>query len=780
MFEALKKMMHTRKQYHSYTDFNLMSAYAEYLEAKQEEELTKRLRTTKVKMTVMQPNAEDQDNFVVFFQIQGYREFKKMLSKADSVMILDHPPPKQKTKLKQGEKPERDDLRGWVAYLKTDEYVLQRDSRADIVAFTSRPNNDEHPMHAMQMMNGESDDDFGTHFVYLQIKFSVWNVKNKIKAVDALRYKNSKGDAEAERLRKIFVGRNLTGTTTTDLLDGLDEKNIKALTKGTTASQTGFLTNYCRSLVHNFGLLVGPFGAGKTTVIKLVAEALHMKKAKGQERQRTIVVSTANAPADRVIEKATEAKDLNVLRLHALGLEKVTMMKDARKDVPRGKLLPPDPEPVVPEGETDMPPKVTEQAVDHEALFTAQSTASEPASDDDCDAQSSSSVGYRDDAAWKSDETILRAYEGIYKNRFQIMSSNDPRMVLLEQALWTKMLHFTGIIPGRQESELIPWATFQRIVPEEQETVFNAAILASAREVVLNADLVVCTIAQLGSDLLKEMKWDLAIINEASVPIVCECVQVAQKAAKVLMVEDPNQLGPVVLSTKENNDFKHSLEQSLFKRLIACGFPYHTLKETMRATAGLKEPPNDLFYGGKLVDGSGTSLEDRPRTVKWLDFMHSTYPTLKISLTGLAYPSNSHKEIGGGTSRWNPSNIACAVDHIRGIIKAEVFAEEDIGIITPYSAQVEAYVDILRMVQLPHVKFGTVEAWQGHEKRYMIGDLVRAQNDGGDTGFASDPKRLAVLISRHCDGFTLIGNKFSTRPLTLDKEPVSKEVDEAW
>lgn len=109
---------------------------------------------------------------------------------------------------------------------------------------------------------------------------------------------------------------------------------------------------------------------------------------------------------------------------------------------------------------------------------------------------------------------------------------------------------------------------------DEQSRLFKKQIDAIAERVLRKADVTVCTIAQLGSNIIAQLSWDLAVVDEASVATELECVQVLRKANNTILVGDPKQLGPVVLSTRETNPFKSVIDRSLMERMIACGYPH--------------------------------------------------------------------------------------------------------------------------------------------------------------------------------------------------------------
>jgi len=79
---------------------------------------------------------------------------------------------------------------------------------------------------------------------------------------------------------------------------------------------------------------------------------------------------------------------------------------------------------------------------------------------------------------------------------------------------------------------------------------------------------------------------------------------------------------------------------------------------------------------------------------------------------------------------------------------------EAIGVITPYSAQVAR---LARDPALAGVEIATVNAFQGREKDAIAISLVRS-NDEGETGFALDPRRLVVALSRARRAIVVVGD----------------------
>ena len=196
----------------------------------------------------------------------------------------------------------------------------------------------------------------------------------------------------------------------------------------------------------------------------------------------------------------------------------------------------------------------------------------------------------------------------------------------------------------------------------------------------------------------------MVIVDEATVMTEAELLMVWAKNEILILIGDLNQLGPTVLSTKSENPFRDQLGFAPFVRFAEMGFPFHVLTESMRMTAGLLDLANMLFYGGKLLNGPGTELLNRPRTIKWQEFLKTTIPGLKAEPAGLCWPllydcqGKSTEEPGFGTSRINRYNKATVIKFIELVLYHDVFQPEDIGIVTPYAGQVKEYNQTIRQM----------------------------------------------------------------------------------
>ena len=94
------------------------------------------------------------------------------------------------------------------------------------------------------------------------------------------------------------------------------------------------------------------------------------------------------------------------------------------------------------------------------------------------------------------------------------------------------------------------------------------------------------------------------------------------------------------------------------------------------------------------------------------------------------------------------------VDYLKDKLKAE---NTDIGIITPYSAQVSNLSHKITQEDYKGLEISTVDGFQGREKEIIILSLVRS-NQKHQVGFLSDSRRLNVAITRPRRMLVVIGD----------------------
>jgi len=176
---------------------------------------------------------------------------------------------------------------------------------------------------------------------------------------------------------------------------------------------------------------------------------------------------------------------------------------------------------------------------------------------------------------------------------------------------------------------------------------------------------------------------------------------------------------------------------------------------------GIAQLPADLIYGGRLR--SGVSAADRPAAAGF-DW---PVPQLPVALV----PVYGGCEASDGTSKSNAAE-AQAVAEVVGRLRRGGVGASEIGVISPYSAQVSLLRRMLRRGGEPQgeqLEISSVDGFQGREKQVIIFSCVRANNIGstrGALGFLADARRVNVAFTRARTGLIVIGH-----PPTLQREP---------
>lgn len=230
----------------------------------------------------------------------------------------------------------------------------------------------------------------------------------------------------------------------------------------------------------------------------------------------------------------------------------------------------------------------------------------------------------------------------------------------------------------------------------------------------------------------------------------------------VILSGDHKQLGPIVKSKRAK---VLGMDRSAMERLMLHKMyevknngkydrtVQSRLRRSFRAHPEIIGLYNKLFYDGNLIPVSPQIQVD------WSMLADRNFPILFQEIHGeTEIETNS-------TSSFNMLEAQLVCWYVMLLLKdglGGVKVEQDhIGIITPYLAQYQLLKRMLRATKQEKVDVGTVERYQGREKRIMIASLVTSFSG---SSFLSNPRRINVLLSRAKLLLILIGN-----PITLSK-----------
>ena len=209
-----------------------------------------------------------------------------------------------------------------------------------------------------------------------------------------------------------------------------------------------------------------------------------------------------------------------------------------------------------------------------------------------------------------------------------------------------------------------------------------------------------------------------------------------------MMVSDPNQLAPTVLSEAGQ---RYCLNVSLYDRLYKI-FQQHQEGRITQLKVQYRMHPDicmlaNFFYDGKLQNDS---------FIKECMKRHFDHRLL------FYHVADGKESRNGGTSfSIDPEGLAIR-RHYENLLSTHFDndssrAAKSIAIITPYANQVR----FLRSIFSQDTEIMTVDSTQGREKDIIILSCVRA---GQNLGFVEDERRVNVALTRAREALHVFGN----------------------
>ncbi|GAA5820987.1 hypothetical protein JCM11251_001910 [Rhodosporidiobolus azoricus] len=254
--------------------------------------------------------------------------------------------------------------------------------------------------------------------------------------------------------------------------------------------------------------------------------------------------------------------------------------------------------------------------------------------------------------------------------------------------------------------------------------------------------------------------------GQATEPQTFLPMSLAGPSTSVILAGDPKQLGPVVRSPVSST---YGLGDSLLDRLMSHpdwldtnhlkrGVTYAKLIFNYRNHRSILALPNELFYENELVSHAQASVTGA--LSRWDGWGESggQFPVLFHAIKG-----RDERE-GKSPSFFNAAEITVVrsyVERLQMRASGVKLADQDIGIIAPYNAQVQKLRTALKK---PNMTIGSVEQFQGSERSVIIMSTVRSNTDFLEhdkrfaLGFLSTPKRFNVSVTRAQAGLIVVGD----------------------
>jgi serine/threonine protein kinase len=265
---------------------------------------------------------------------------------------------------------------------------------------------------------------------------------------------------------------------------------------------------------------------------------------------------------------------------------------------------------------------------------------------------------------------------------------------------------------------------------------------------------------------VRDMKFDICIVDEASKATVTEMLVPMTKSAKWVIVGDSNQLSaddydlsdpdnaPILEkfgleANAETDNLFENLETNLPKKLVT------GLNIQYRMAHPIGSLVSDLFYEGKLSN-SGPSIDQ----------------SLKTILPPVLWYESSTRDIHAfegksSTSFINQAEVAVIQESLNGLrrfIELGLYKSDstlEVLIISPYKAQIQLARNTIKdLKSYPFkIEFNSVDAVQGREADIVFFSAVR-NNEELRTGFLNKAnwRRVNVALSRAKRSMVIVGN----------------------
>lgn len=267
----------------------------------------------------------------------------------------------------------------------------------------------------------------------------------------------------------------------------------------------------------------------------------------------------------------------------------------------------------------------------------------------------------------------------------------------------------------------IGYGTKSKALFKEQRIDLRETLKKRVESLIGGSTIVFSTIANyVLSKSLSEKQFDNLIVDEASMLSLPYLMAIGGKIAKrIILVGDPNQLGPIALNPNK------LLRDSIFDYCnvfnpVSIHPALHQLLTQRRSHTSIVNLTNKTFYDGLL----NPIIKDSP---EWV--LNGPIRGNIVKVINKDINDNTVKPYG--SSRRNFGTCAVVMELLADYYKYWQKSGENIsiGIITPYRAQVKMYYARTRAAYgnsnfLKNIKIGTIHTFQGSECDVIFFDLV--------------------------------------------------------
>ncbi len=314
---------------------------------------------------------------------------------------------------------------------------------------------------------------------------------------------------------------------------------------------------------------------------------------------------------------------------------------------------------------------------------------------------------------------------------------------------------------------------------EELEMRIKEALFSQSR-------VVSCTLTGAANPLLVGQHFHTLFIDEAAQALEAACWIPLQRADRVILAGDHQQLPPTIKSPEAlRGGLGVTLMEHLAVRKPEC---VHLLTVQYRMNEALMRFSSDWFYQGRLTAAPEVRhrslLDELDVPLQWIDTSGAVVVGEEPEPSAEnAQPIHHEAFVGASYGRINKTEARLTLEALRGYVQKmgiHRLQEErvDFGVISPYRAQVHYLRHLIKRDEVlkplkKAITIDTVDAFQGQERDVIVVSMVR-DNAQGQIGFLSDLRRMNVAITRARYKLIVLGSVD-----TLCQHPFYKRLYEA-
>jgi uncharacterized protein len=229
------------------------------------------------------------------------------------------------------------------------------------------------------------------------------------------------------------------------------------------------------------------------------------------------------------------------------------------------------------------------------------------------------------------------------------------------------------------------------------------------------------------SSYVLQEEFDYIFIDEAAQFSLVDAIAVGGGSTNMVLLGDPMQLTQVVQAVHPGGVDNSALGHFMGEQQILDAEHGYFVEVTRRMHPSVNAPVSWLSYQNRL---------------------HSHPDTHQLQVPGLAPGFELRPVAHVGNSSHSPEEVEAVLELTKQHLK--LVGQNEILIVAPYNAQVDAIRDALNAAGLTDVQVGTVDKFQGREAHIVIVSLAASTADDAPRGleFLLDRNRLNVALSR--------------------------------